>query len=292
MKVIKNLALVFIVVGAVLLGGPVFGFSSFAADRDADVNVADDTSAYLGIFDNSPNQSADVISKNGGEGTVYYLDDNTGTFDAAAIDAEVIEFSGSSTGLVAQVDTTDTTHDFAVGVSCGTSDLKDTGNVTIHLNASDNPTIDLERTTSSQIEVDCKGKSSALFEVTSAASTGDNNNTAVIDIKNNGAAETVKGISIDSTSSSADTVNNGNNPEIIIGNSNVNRNKKNKNKILIDGTEYKVKGGEDIASGETVQITISEFRDGTSTVEMSGKTVEFSLYSSNSKIQTIQTTLS
>ncbi|WP_226480717.1 hypothetical protein [Natrinema amylolyticum] len=50
MNTLSKLAVLFIAMGAVLMAGPVFGFSSFAADRGTTVNVpSDQSNAYLGV---------------------------------------------------------------------------------------------------------------------------------------------------------------------------------------------------------------------------------------------------
>jgi len=50
MNAISKLAIVFVVAGAVLLSGPAFGFSSFAADRGTTADIpSDQSNAYLGL---------------------------------------------------------------------------------------------------------------------------------------------------------------------------------------------------------------------------------------------------
>ncbi|WP_152418892.1 hypothetical protein [Natronorubrum sulfidifaciens] len=57
MDTLGKIAVVFIILGAVLLAGPVYGFTSIASERGVQVSTAEGTSAYLGMesTDNSVN---------------------------------------------------------------------------------------------------------------------------------------------------------------------------------------------------------------------------------------------
>ena len=282
MNGITKCAVVLLVLGAALLTGPVFGFSTIASDRALDATVENDTAAYLGIFDNSDSPDADVASDSDGE--VFYLDDNTGSFDASSIEADVIQFDGQTTNLVAQVDEINTERDFVVSVACGTADTQNTGTLTVQLNATGNPNIDLTRETTQSVTVECQGRSGSFFEVVNA-STGERNSTAVITLENVGDKQNIKHISIDSTSSGADNINNGRDPEISFSNTDINERN---GAIAIDGSQHRL--NQKVNSGETVTVTMREFRDGTDPVDIYGETIELTLYE-NKNEQTIRVSI-
>lgn len=156
-----KVAIAFILIGAVLLAGPTFGFSSIAADRGVMIAVTDDPNAYLGVIDNSESTAANIQNKND-ESLLYYLNDNTGAFSSEEmIDADAIAFEGSTTGLEARVEADSGSNDFAVIVSCGSSNLKAQGSLTIEIAASNGDRVELQRTTTDTIDVSCRGGGNA-----------------------------------------------------------------------------------------------------------------------------------
>ncbi|WP_312911007.1 hypothetical protein [Natronosalvus caseinilyticus] len=157
MNGIGKLAVVLVVVGTVLLAGPVFGFTTISADRGVSVSTATDPNGLLGVIDNSAAGSADVVPSNNQRGEVFYIDDNAGLFDVNDVTVNDIKFNGQETGLEANVQTDGTNGDYAVVVTCGTSNLKDPGTLTVQLTASSSVTVDLERTTGAEIDVNCRG---------------------------------------------------------------------------------------------------------------------------------------
>jgi|GEM_PF-3465847 len=91
MNTITKLAGVFIVLGAVLLAGPVFGFETIAADRETSVSTADPSDALIGITE----QSSTVDHKNK-ETEIASIKSNTNAIDITTLDSTDIVVSDSS----------------------------------------------------------------------------------------------------------------------------------------------------------------------------------------------------
>lgn len=147
-----------IVLGAVTMAGPAFGFSSLAADRGVYVGTATDPNGLLGVNDNSDTADANIKNSND-QSLLYYLDDNTGAFSSTnAISANVTAFDGSSTALEATVQSADGVNDFIVVMTCGQSNLNTQGYPTVEITANDTDLrVELERTTVNPIDVNCRG---------------------------------------------------------------------------------------------------------------------------------------
>lgn len=156
---LTKLGLVLVVAGALLMAGPVFGFSTISADRGVSVGTAEDPEALLGIMDNSGTTSADIHPSTGQEGDVFFLNDNAGHFSVNDISADVLAFNGATTALTASVETADDNNDFVVHVRCGDSTLNDAGQLTVQLTAESAISLELKRTTMNQIDVQCSGNS-------------------------------------------------------------------------------------------------------------------------------------
>ncbi|MFP8956521.1 hypothetical protein ACLI4Y_07320 [Natrialbaceae archaeon A-CW3] len=109
MHVVSKLAVVLVVVGAVLLAGPVFGFTTIGADRGVSIDTADTESALLAItsIDETPNNQEDAvvleITNNANvdfdtlETTVDLDDDNNALEISESFDTDLD--SGAQTGL-------------------------------------------------------------------------------------------------------------------------------------------------------------------------------------------------
>lgn len=148
--------LALVLVGATLLASPTLGFETIAADRTTNVSTTEDPSALLGVVDNSGSANSEI--KHNNPGVVYYLNDNAGEFpDAADIQADVVSFDGGSTGLVASVQPSTSADDYEVVVECGTAGFNGDGTVTVAIEATGPVTVDVERTTTQQVSVKCKG---------------------------------------------------------------------------------------------------------------------------------------
>ncbi|SEH13195.1 hypothetical protein SAMN04487967_1209 [Natronorubrum sediminis] len=71
---LSRLAIAFLVIGAVLLAGPIYGFTTVSSERGVDVSTGGDSSAYLGV-----EPTGEEIEGNGDAATVVYLHNNVGT---------------------------------------------------------------------------------------------------------------------------------------------------------------------------------------------------------------------
>lgn len=146
-----------IVVGVVTMAGPMFGFSSLAADRGVQVAAVDDPNGFLGVVDNSGSTDANIRNSND-ESSLYYLNDNAGEFSSAdAISADVTAFNGETTELDARVEADSGSNDYVVTVDCGNSNQKGDGTVTVDLFAAEGVRVELERMTAETISVNCRG---------------------------------------------------------------------------------------------------------------------------------------
>ncbi|UTF54406.1 efflux RND transporter permease subunit [Natronosalvus rutilus] len=210
---IGKLAVVLVVIGAVLLAGPVFGFTTISADRGVSVNTASDPNGLLGVIDNSAAGSADVVPSNNQRGEVFHIDDNAGLFDVNDVTINEVRFNGQETNLDAQVETDGTNGDYAVVVTCGTSNLKDQGTLTVDLTASSSVTVDLERTTGAEIDVNCRGGGNGNndppgLEVTSVDSV--QGGVVEFTVNNTGGKIDITEVSVTRTSTAATEISQGN----------------------------------------------------------------------------------
>lgn len=282
-----KLGLVFVVVGAVALSGPVFGFSTLAADRDLNVATAEDPDGYLGIHDNSGSSDSDV--KKNGPGEVFYLDDNVGSLEASDIDVTNVLYDGSQSSLDGDVVTNGGEHDFTVQISCGDSNLKDPGEITVQLDVSGDVAIELDRTTDQTVDVKCRGNGNTGGGdvVAKNPSTGGNSDELTFDLENEGEGELkVHGIAVDDTTTDATEIENdgpGNPAPIEFGGTDTKA-----NVVEIGGGEYDLRGKEKIGAGESVSVGIYGFQnDAGEPVSVSGEDVTISLYGSNGRIDQV-----
>lgn len=155
---ITTLAVLFVLAGAMLLAGPAFGFSTLDADRGVSASTADDPNAYLGVIDNSAASGADVHPRNDRRGEVFYLNDNADAFDASSIEATAVAFDGGATNLQATVETASGGNDYVIAVRCGGSTRNNAdGTLEVDVTAEGSLGVELTRTTSQPISVNCRG---------------------------------------------------------------------------------------------------------------------------------------
>lgn len=150
-------AIGFMLVGAFLIAAPAFGFSTMGADRGVDAWTGPDPEAYLGVVDNSDDRDADVAPRTDRRGEVFYLNDTVDAFDSSAVDATAVSFDGEPTDLQASVEPSDGEHDYVVAVSCGDSRTNADGRLELDFSADGRVGVELTRTTTEQIRVNCRG---------------------------------------------------------------------------------------------------------------------------------------
>lgn len=149
-----------ILAGFVLFATTTAGFTSTAADRGANVTIAGDADAYLGISDQT-DTAGSTLSFNGSESvTVYSLDDNAGMYDASTTDdvsATLLEFGDdTSSNLTVDVLVADDGHDWQVELQCGTEDRDlAAASATVRMTASGDNTVVAERTTDHEVDPNC-----------------------------------------------------------------------------------------------------------------------------------------
>ncbi|ELY45007.1 bactofilin family protein [Natronorubrum sulfidifaciens] len=155
-----GLAIVFILLGVVVMAGPTFGFATIAADRGVSVATADDSSAYLGLEDRSASAAIDSPAEST---VVYTVTDNFGGADPTAVDASVVRITDdnsdpvTSTTLSATVQPGSEANTFDVHLACtDATSLEGSYRVLLQFVASgDGSSVDATRETAALVPVDC-----------------------------------------------------------------------------------------------------------------------------------------
>ncbi|MFC7213919.1 hypothetical protein ACFQO4_07475 [Saliphagus sp. GCM10025334] len=300
MNGIGKLAVMLVVVGAVLLAGPVFGFTTINADRGVSVGTASDPDGLLGVIDNSGNKSANVNPSTNQRGEVFYLDDNTGVFGVSDVDADVVGFKGQDTNLEAQVETDGTSGDYVVVVTCGTSNLKDQGTLTVQLTASSSVTVELERTTGAEIDVNCRGgggnNDPPGLEVTSVDSV--QGGVVEFTINNTGGKIDITEVSVTRTSTAATEISRGNQAgEVIVngGTGNTETASASPWEIGEETVEFGNGNGKRVTleTGDLATVTIDAFVDESGEeVSMDDAEIDMTFYGKNGESDSVTVTIS
>ena len=156
---ITGIAVVLIFLGVVTMAGPTFGFATIAADRGLSVATADDSSAYLGLED----QSASASIGSPGEQTVVYTVTDNVRDDSATVDASIVGITDdsndpvTSAALSVDVQPGSDAETFDVVLACedGAS-IDGSYRVLLQLVASsDASSVDATRETTALVPVDC-----------------------------------------------------------------------------------------------------------------------------------------
>lgn len=273
MWALSKLAVVCILIGAILLAGPIFGFSTIGAERTTSVSTADDSTALVGLTSlsgeiTSQNDEADAVRVSNNLDEAISLQTNQEDLTALQVsdDFDTSLDSGNETELTLECG------DSASGAGTETF----TTVITKAATTSGGVTVE-SASIEASIEYDCGGPDGGgNFEVDNP-SMGDDPDQLEFDLKNVGSdGEKIKRISLDSTTSDAIQVDNRgkNNPEIVLANGNVDEN----GAIPIDGTNQNI-NVKTIDPGETVAVEIQRFQDGDGgAVDLEGNDVDISLY--------------
>jgi len=154
-----GIAVVLILLGVATMAGPTFGFATIAADRGVSVATADDSSAYLGLEDQSASASIDSP----GEQTAVYTVTDNARDDSATVDASIVRITDdsndpvTSTALSVDVQPGSDAETFDVVLACedGAS-LDGSYRVLLQFVASgDASSVDATRETTALVPVDC-----------------------------------------------------------------------------------------------------------------------------------------
>lgn len=160
-----------IFLGAAVMAGPTFGFTTVGADRGMSVGTADDPSAYLGLEDRSSSAS---ISGPDGTTVAYTVTDNLGGLDRSEIDVSVVQITDdndqavASSALTATVESGSEPNTFDVRLECDGGDpLDGTYSVQLQIVASGvSSSVDATRETSTPISIDCTELSDEPRDIT------------------------------------------------------------------------------------------------------------------------------
>lgn len=171
--VLRAVAVVLVVVGAMAVASPQFAYSSVTTDRSGNIDVVADSNAYLGIFDNSQN----VGRVDSDPQEVFYLDDNAGVFTADNVNATVVSYANCTNASTddcpsVSVGVTTAGYDFAATVSCDGTNIKATDTMTLELRATSSELdVVAQRTTTAAVETNCAGNtgSSGAFDFVNAS---------------------------------------------------------------------------------------------------------------------------
>ncbi|WP_254861680.1 hypothetical protein [Halovivax gelatinilyticus] len=267
---LSKLGLVLVVAGALVLAGPVFGFSTFAADRGVSVSTAEDPNAILGI------DMADSVELDDSDVLVATLTNNIGSeIDTLDVDIQSGILTVSS-GFSDQLSEGESTQLY---VECGDASGPGSQDISITIEeatSSDSGLTISRNTVTTKVEYDCGGRDTdGDFIITDVRM---NDNSVEFDIENIGTSVDLGGVSIDETTTPATEVNNGNNPEILVGESGINSHP---DSIIINGEMHDFHGGDrpEIGNEEEVTIIIESFMSGEgSGVNMEGETLWVTLY--------------
>ncbi|SIR98079.1 FapA family protein [Natronorubrum thiooxidans] len=154
------IALALILVGAMAMAGPTFGFATIAAERGVSVGTADDSSAYLGLEDRSASAAIDAPD---GTTTVYAVTDTLDGHSQSSVDASVVgitdEYNAavSTTALEATVQPGSDADTFDVVLACGDGEALD-GSYRVELRlvaSAAGSSVDATRTTAAFVPIDC-----------------------------------------------------------------------------------------------------------------------------------------
>ena len=283
MNALGKLGLVIVVVGAIVLAGPVFGFSTIAADRGVSVTTSDDSTALVGI--NATGETPD----NQNDAVVVEITNNADEeYSSLETNVSIEDTNGAlaiSSGFATTLSAGETT---GLELTC---DGGGDGTATVSVNADAfGSTLQVQGVSySTTFSYSCTGggnSNNANFEVRSVEFGGDTDEIEVT-LENTGQDRAkVKGISIDGTTSNATEVeNNGNgNPSpVVVGGSDVGA-----NIVSINGETYDLQGNTKVDPGDTVVVGIYGFQDDAADpVSVAGEDVTVSLYSSNQRIDQI-----
>ena len=160
-----------ILLGAAVMAGPTFGFTTVGADRGMSVGTAGDSSAYLGLDDRS---SSAAISNPDETTVAYTLTDNLGGLDRTDIDVSVVQITDgsnqtvTSSALTATVESGTEPSTFDVRLACGVGETLDgTYSVQLQIVASGgSSSVDATRETSTSISIDCTELSDEPRDIT------------------------------------------------------------------------------------------------------------------------------
>ncbi|RZV11711.1 polymer-forming protein [Natrinema hispanicum] len=156
---ITGIAVVLILLGVVTMAGPTFGFATIAADRGVNVATADDSSAYLGLEDQSASASIDSP----GEQTVVYTVTDNVRDDSATVDASIVGITDdsndpvTSAALSVNVQPGSDAETFDIVLACEDGASID-GSYRVLLRfvaSSDASSVDATRETTALVPVDC-----------------------------------------------------------------------------------------------------------------------------------------
>ncbi|ADD07289.1 uncharacterized protein Nmag_3747 (plasmid) [Natrialba magadii ATCC 43099] len=148
MRTITTLGIGFIILGAVVLTGPVFGFGTISADRGVSVQTAADNESLLEITDTSEQATLTPES----DVDLFHLTDTTGQIDGVEIGSVSID-GVDAADFDTTVDQSD--DEYVVSIACGDSAANTAAPVSVELVTSGGVSVTAERTTAHAIPLEC-----------------------------------------------------------------------------------------------------------------------------------------
>ncbi|AGB30257.1 hypothetical protein C488_05192 [Natrinema pellirubrum DSM 15624] len=266
MSRIAKLGLLLVVTGVMTMYGPVFGFTTIAADRTTDISTADsDALVGIEVTGEVPDKDTDAV-------VVEITNNANEAYDPLEAQATIVEDSGGSLAISSGFDSS-----LPPGETTGvelTCDGNNGGEATVVVDADAyGSTLEVRDVSHSMtFQYSCAGGTKGDFETSNPTTLGDDFDELEFDLKNIGQKKAqIKYISIETTAADAAEIEN----------------------VEIDGTEASNVALGDISelrkkvqmnSGEKVTVGVYGFQDTIGTpVSIEGKDVSLSLYGSNGK---------
>ncbi|MDF9744928.1 bactofilin family protein [Natrinema salsiterrestre] len=281
MNTVVKLGFVFVALGAVAMAGPVFGFTTIAADRGVSAETASDANALVGIetTGETPDKKNDAV-------IVEITNNANQAYDPLETDVTIDDPNGAlavSSGFATALSSGDTT---GLEVTCdGGGD--GTATVTVNANAVGSTLEVREDSYTTAVDYSCTGKgSNANFEVRNPG-LGADTDELEFGLENVGSDRAkIHGISVDETTAEAIEVENdgnGNPPPVEFGGAETKA-----GVVRIGDGEYDLQGNEKVGAGETVAVGIYGFQTGAGDpVSVEGEDVTISLYGSKGRLDKV-----
>ncbi|MCU4974387.1 polymer-forming cytoskeletal protein [Halobacteria archaeon AArc-m2/3/4] len=292
MHTISKFGAAVLIVGAVILVGPTFGFSSIAADRGVGVSVSQEN----GLVGLEPRENIQEINR-GNSRVVGEIGNNVDGTMELTVSVEQAPLQITNEDELATLESGQTRD---VEVACDGQGKGD-GPITIIVDiavVSSGVTIE-QASMDVPVSYNCGGPpgggdppdSGDQFEVQTVG-TGESDSIAVFELTNTGAAQEVHRVSLDGTTVGATHVENQNSVEFRIddesGTEIGSAEPQGNQQWNIDGSRKKIDQEPTIDADETVTITVGEFWDNDGSVDLEGGTIELTLYrQGNNAIQSI-----
>ncbi|MFD1563213.1 hypothetical protein ACFR99_06605 [Haloarchaeobius amylolyticus] len=278
MNRIAKLGLVLVVAGTIVMSGPVFGFSTIAADRTTVISTSD-TDALVAVEETgeTPDKDNDAV-------VIEITNNANEAYDPLEAEATIVEDSNGALAISNGFD-----NSLPAGETTGvelTCDGGGSGEATVAVDADTyGSTLEVRGVSdNTTFQYSCTGGTKGDFEASNPSTLGDDFDEIEFDLENVGQEEAkVQEISIETTAADAATIENdatGNAPPVEIAGTGT------KDNVVTLGDVSDLQGGNvKIGPNEQVNVGIYGFQDTSGNpVPIDGEEVSLSLYGSGEKL--------